>query len=132
VIRLPGLFGRGLKKNVIYDLLNHNCLEMINPESSFQYYDLSNICADIEKVVSSNIHLVNLFTEPVATQTIIDRFFADQEFENLAQNPAPETHYALKSKFDGLWNGYDGYIYNEEKVLAQMDKFIKETRRESR
>ena len=40
VIRLPGLFGKGLKKNIIYDLLNDNCLDMINTASSFQYYDL--------------------------------------------------------------------------------------------
>jgi hypothetical protein len=130
VIRLPGLFGKGLKKNVIYDLLNHNCLEMINPKSSFQYYDLSNLWSDIEKVVSSSTHLVNLFTEPVATQSIIDSFFADQVFENLATEAAPEIHYALKTKYDELWHGSGGYIYNEKQVLVQMGKFIEDIRQE--
>lgn len=128
IIRLPGLFGKGLKKNVIYDLLNHNCLDMINPESSFQYYDLSNIWSDIEKVTSSGAHLVNLFTEPVATQTIIDQFFSDEIFDKLSENAAAETHYALKSKFDMLWGGSDGYIYDKEQVLSQMAIFIEQSR----
>jgi len=124
VIRLPGLFGKGLKKNVIYDLINHNCLEMINPDSSFQYYDLSNIWSDIEKAVASDTHLVNLFTEPVVTRTILDRFFKGETFENLAKQAAPEMHYALKSRYDKLWGGSDGYIYDQEQVLEQMGRFI--------
>jgi len=128
IIRLPGLFGKGLKKNVIFDLLNHNCLDMINPESSFQYYDLSNIWSDIVKVLSSETHLVNLFTEPVTTQAIIDQFFSGETFDNLAGNASPETHYSLKSQYDGLWGGSDGYIYDQEQVLAQMGAFIEQYR----
>jgi len=128
IIRLPGLFGNGLKKNVIYDLVNHNCLEMINPASSFQYYDLKNIWSDIKKAISSELHLVNLFTEPVKTQTIIDRFFSDEKFDDLASSPAPEAHYALKSIYAAQWGGENGYIYSESQVLAQLDDFIKRLR----
>lgn len=130
IIRLPGLFGRGLKKNVIYDLLNHNCLEMINPASSFQYYDLANIWADIEKVINSDIRLVNLFTAPVFTRAIIENFFSDEVFDNLSVEAAPETHYALKSQYDESWGGKDGYIYDEKQVLEQLGVFIENTRKD--
>jgi hypothetical protein len=124
IVRLPGLFGKGLKKNVIYDLLNHNCLDMINPASSFQYYDLSKLWLDIETVIGNELHLVNLFTEPVTTQTVIDRFFSGTDFDDLAANPAPEVHYALKTRHAEIWGGHDGYIASEASVLKQMEKFI--------
>lgn len=128
IIRLPGLFGKGLKKNVIYDLLNRNCLEVINPASSFQYYDLSNIWSDIEKTLAHELHLVNLFTEPVRTQTIIDRYFSNETLKNLGSSPAPEMHYALKSRHADLWDRSSGYIYNESQVLSQLNTFIQKTR----
>jgi len=124
IVRLPALFGKGLKKNVIYDLLNHNCLEMINPASSFQYYDLDNLWADIDRMLASDIHLLNLFTEPVVTQTVIDRFFANSELEGLGRAPAPEAHYALKSRYYALWGGVQGYLYSESQVLEQMGRYI--------
>ena len=37
IIRLPGLVGNGLKKNVIYDFINNNCLEMIHCDSIFSF-----------------------------------------------------------------------------------------------
>ncbi len=131
IIRLPGLFGNGLKKNVIYDLLHHNCLEMINPASSFQYYDLSNTWIDIEKVIANELHLINLFTEPIETQTIIDRYFSDETLENLGSSPTPEMHYALKSQHADHWSNPNGYLYNKSQVLEQLSSFIQKSRRDN-
>ncbi|MFC1549270.1 hypothetical protein ACFL4R_00130 [Nitrospirota bacterium] len=124
IFRLPGLFGKGLKKNVIYDLLNDNCLEMINPASSFQYYYLKNLWADIQKVAQTNVKLINLFTEPVATSTIIDRFFPDKDIK---PNPAraAEAHYSLHTSYAKLW-GKDGqYIYSHNEMIEQLEEFIR-------
>ena len=125
IVRLPGLFGNGLKKNVIYALLNNNCLEMINTDASYQYYDLSNLWCDIQRIITSNTKLVNFFTEPVATKDIVKKFFPHKE---LGQNPIPEGHYDLHTIHANLW-GKDGrYIYSKEEVLEQMNKFIKHYR----
>ena len=125
IIRLPGLFGKGLKKNVIYDLLNNNCLDMINVESSFQYYYLENIWADIQKVLKQNLKLVNFFTEPVATNDIIQKYFPDSVVGGSA---SPEMHYDLYTKYADLRGLMGKYLYTYEEVMKQLDVFIKNYR----
>lgn len=77
VIRLPALFGFGLKKNAIYDLLHNNQVDKINPKSIFQFYNLSNLANDIEqcKVLSVNHSIFNLFSEPLLMRDIVDLLF---------------------------------------------------------
>ncbi len=81
IIRLPGLFGLGLKKNVIFDLLNANQLEKIHPDSQFQWYRLSRLWADIQVILENDVRLMVMATEPVATQNIQERFFPDLAIE---------------------------------------------------
>ena len=40
IIRLPALFGKGLKKNIIFDLINNNNVNDIPINSEFQWYYL--------------------------------------------------------------------------------------------
>lgn len=121
VVRLPGLFGTGIKKNVIFDLLNDNCLEMINPASSFQYYYLKNLSDDIERAEHAGLQLVNLFNEPVKTQTILDRFFPGKVVGSKA---SPVGAYDMRTKYASLRGRSGGYLYSAEEVLDQMKEFI--------
>lgn len=123
IVRLPGLFGDGLKKNIIYDLLNDNCLEMINPHSSFQYYYLKNLWKDIQKAVENNIQVINLFTEPVPSQEIISSYFPEKV---VGQKPVPEGHYDLHTKYAHYWNKQAHYIYTKSEVMQQLSEFINE------
>ena len=92
ILRLPALFGEGLKKNIIYDLIHDNCLNAINPLSSFQWYPLSRLKNDIEIIEANNLRLVNLFTQPVKTQTIIQSFFSNKK---VGSEAGAEIHYDL-------------------------------------
>lgn len=125
IIRLPALFGPGLKKNVIYDLLHDNCLAAINPASSFQYYDLGNLARDIEVAISSDLPLVNFFTEPVPTSAILQQFFANKK---VGQDAAAESHYDLQTSHAKLWNKAGRYLYNKDEVLEQMSAYIHSAR----
>ena len=111
IVRLPGLFGEGLKKNVVYDLLNNNQIEKINPASSFQYYDLTRLTDDIRIAQSENLSLVHLFTEPVATAQIISRFFPEAQ---VGSEAAPEAHYDFRTRHGQLFGGDSQYIERKD------------------
>jgi len=124
VLRLSGLFGPGLKKNVIYDLINDNCLDMINPESRFQWYDLRNLWPDICTVLENNVKLVNLVNEPVRTGDIIKLFFSGKE---VGSNPAPEGFYDSRTLHGAIFGSSGHYIHSAGKVLGQIGDYVQST-----
>ena len=121
IVRLPGLFGNGLKKNVIYDLLHDNCLEMIQPASAFQYYNLAHLTADLDRAVSNGLKVLNMATEPLSTRSIIDSFASGKEVGSKA---GPVGRYDFRSKYDHLWNCSGGYLYNGATVLREIGEFM--------
>ena len=127
ILRLPGLFGNGLKKNVIYDLLNDNCLEMINTKSSFQYYYLEYLWKDIQVAIDNDIKLINLFTEPVPTQEIFSAFFSGKK---IGEEAVPEGHYNLYTKYAETWGDSGHYIYTKDVMMQQLSEFIEANRKQ--
>jgi len=121
IVRLPALFGEGLKKNIIFDLMYDNCLHMINPLSSFQWYPLSRLKNDIETAERHDLKLVNLFTEPVTNRVIIDSFFKDKI---VGLEAGAEIHYDLYTKYATLFGGSGNYIMSANQVLKEMKKYI--------
>lgn len=121
IVRLPGLFGPGLKKNVLYDLLHDNQLERINPLSSFQYYDLSGLWADIQVARKAALPLIHFFPQPIQTQRILDAYFPDAE---VGADPLPEVHYDLRTIYSTLYSGPSGYIQSADLVMERMGTFI--------
>lgn len=126
IIRLPALFGKGLKKNVIYDLLNNNRLDMINPKSSFQYYCLENLWKDIQKVVNYEIKIINLFTEPLSTEEVLTHLFPQKK---VGKKALSESHYDLHTKYAKYWNKSEPYILTKNEVMKQLSTFIHQYRK---
>ena len=78
IVRLPALFGRGLKKNAIFDLIHENRLSYIHPASTFQWYPLTRLATDLATAWSLDPGVINLSVEPVAMSAIAARFFPDK------------------------------------------------------
>lgn len=90
VVRLPALFGSGLKKNVLYDMAHRNMLEKVHPDGFFQWYDVSWLSEDIDRAWAAGLSLVHLFPEPVRTSAIRDAFFPGLAIgADVAHLPAP-------------------------------------------
>lgn len=121
VVRLPALFGPGLKKNVIYDLMHNNQVERINPRALFQWYPLRRLPNDLETVHQHRLSLVNLVTEPVSTRAIIAECFPGRSVDETA-TIAPS--YAIRTKYAELLGGRNGYVMDAQDVLAALGDFI--------
>lgn len=121
VMRLPGLFGPGLKKNVIYDMMQDNMLENVHPGGSFQYYDTRRLANDIDSCWARDVSLLNLASEPVLTSEIRDAFFPGKELGG--SGPAPAA-YDMKSVHAAAWGGGDGYLFSKQQVLGDMQDWL--------
>ena len=122
IVRLPGLVGEGLKKNIIYDLINNNQVEKINLKDSFQWYNLRNLWNDIE--VNFNRSHVNLFTEPVSNEKIIDTFFSDKK--HIVNKNGVKSYNNKTIFYEG------GYIQNTKEVMNEIDIFIQSQKKLNR
>lgn len=122
VVRLPGLYGPGLKKNIIFDILNHNpALNMIHSESVFQFYNLANLWNDLQVVVEKNIPLLNITAEPVKAKDIAQRCFGI-DFQNLTDKPA--LKYDVQTIHAQTFGKTGPYLYSAEYTFEQIKKFI--------
>jgi hypothetical protein len=136
VIRLSGLFGKGLKKNVIFDLLTRNNLASLYLEDFFQYYDLKWLDEDMDRVLVEQLDLVHLTVPPVRTGEIVRRFFPSLEGELSSRGEAMPMLYDFRSLYWGRWPegtlptnpvgipSFSGYQHGEEAVWEGMAQLV--------
>jgi hypothetical protein len=126
VVRLPALFGPGLKKNVVFDFLNDNGLSKIHCESVFQFYPIERLWKDVEKALADNLSLVNFATEPVSVAEVAYHGFG-LRFEN--RPGTPPANYDMKSRHANLFGGKRGYLYEKADVLAALAEYVRGQRK---
>jgi nucleoside-diphosphate-sugar epimerase len=131
IVRLPGLFGNGIKKNVVFDFLTNNApfIEQANSESEYQYYNLDNIWKDIKIASDNNLKIINFATEPVSTHDIAKEAFGI-EFDNHPEGK-PMVRYDFRTKHYDLYGGSEGYIYNKEQILKSLKEFVHKWKKEN-
>lgn len=124
IVRLPGLFGNGLKKNIIYDFLNDNIGDWIHRDSVFQFYNLEHLWQDIQIALERNLKLVNFATEPTSVKEVAAEAFGFEFTNQSQQNPA---RYDMRSLYFQLFDGCKpGYLYDKNRVLLELKEFVSE------
>lgn len=117
IVRLPGLVGPGLRKNIIFDLLNNNNLAAIHSENIFQFYPMVNLWYDIQIALQANLSLIHLTAEPVSVATVAVQGFG-REFTQVL--PGPVARYDMQSLHDKLLGSQNGYHYNKREVIQAI------------
>jgi len=124
VIRLPGLFGDGLKKNIIFDFLHNNNLNQINSHSVYQFYNLDHLYRDITRCRAAGLNLVHFATAPVSVRSVALAAFG-LDFENGDEQGA--ARYGLQTKYAELW-GQERHINTQEESLREIKDFVERER----
>lgn len=117
VVRLPGLVGPGLRKNVIFDFLNDNNTEAIDSRGVFQFYPMVNLWYDIQTALGAGLKLVHLTAEPVSVAEISEKGFG-RPFDNLLANP-PAT-YDMRTRYGSVFGRSTAYQYSAGETIQAV------------
>ena len=120
IIRLPGLFGGNLKKNIIYDLLNNKNLRNFNPNDTFQWYDLSRIAKDTINILNNrkNKYLYEFYSEPIENKEIL------KIFERISKKKFKINNIIKKKKIIYNFKPANGFFMNKNKILRRLKEFV--------
>ena len=119
IVRLPGLVGPGLKKNIIFDLLNDNNVNQIESRNVFQFYPMVNLWFDIKTALENKLKLIHLTAEPISVRAIAEQGFGI-DFDN--QKNSPVISYDFKSCHSHLF-GAENYQYNKKETLMAVRSY---------
>jgi hypothetical protein len=116
IVRLPGLVGPGLRKNVIFDFLNSNNLHAIESRGVFQFYPMVNLWFDIQTALEKGLKLVHLTSEPVSVADVSLQGFGRPFTQELANAPA---RYDMQTRHASQFGAGGRHQYSaRETILA--------------
>ena len=120
IVRLPGLVGPGLKKNVIFDFLNHNNLQAIESRSVFQFYPMINLWNDIQIALNAGLKLVHLTAEPISVADISRDGFG-RAFDNTLPNPP--VRYDMRTIHAKIYGATGNYQYSASETITAVRNY---------
>jgi len=125
VVRLPSIFGKGLKKNFIYDAIRGGYGYAPNKLSYMQFYNLDNLSKDIEIALSNGLRILNISSSPIKIGDLTREVFSKDPEELPAANL---VHYNMKTKHSKYWDLQSDYLYSEQEIVEDLSNFVKTER----
>jgi NAD dependent epimerase/dehydratase family len=121
IVRLPALFGLGMRKNIVYDLLHENMVDAICPRSVFQFYPLDRLWGDLGVVLHAGLPLVHLTVEGTSVGEVAREAFGRE----LADRPELRAvEYDLRTRYAAQFGARGHYLLTREGVLAALRGFV--------
>lgn len=117
IVRLPGLVGPGLRKNVIFDFFNHNNLDLIDSRGIFQFYPMVNLWFDIQIALNAGLNLLHLTAEPISVANISLQGFG-KSFEHALPNAS--ATYDMQTRHAQIFGAADRYQYSARETIQAV------------
>jgi len=114
VVRLPHVFGPGLKKGFVYDLIHSNALHLTDRRDVFQPYDLAWLRRDLEAFLERGFDVVNLATEPITAADLAREVFGIDFTNECDREPRV---YDMRTR-----HGPD-YLYGRDELVKALRRF---------
>jgi len=125
IVRLPALFGDGLKKNAIFDLLHQHETWKLHAQAQFQFYGLARLWPDLQRFQAQDLGLVNVATEPVTLGEVCRDAFGFGFDNDPGTAPA---RYDVRTRHGARLDGDNGYLYDRTAVLKDLTAFVQSQR----
>jgi nucleoside-diphosphate-sugar epimerase len=117
IVRLPGLVGPGLRKNVIFDFLNSNNLHAIESRGLFQFYPMVNLWFDIHRAMEAGLSLVHLTAEPISVADVSLQGFGKPFTQSLANTP---PRYDMRTRHAQVFGSLGQYQYSAQETIQAI------------
>ncbi|MGV8894713.1 MAG: pyridine nucleotide transhydrogenase [Burkholderiaceae bacterium] len=117
IVRLPGLVGPGLRKNVIFDFLNDNNLHAIESRGVFQFYPMVNLWFDIQTALKAGLRLIHLTAEPISVAEVSEQGFGKIFDQTLAGIPGT---YDMRTLYAEVFGGSGQYQYSDRETIQAI------------
>lgn len=122
IVRLPGLVGAGLRKNVLFDLLNEHNLEAIESRSVYQFYPMVRLWADIQTALHAGLRLVHLTAEPLSVARVCRHGFGRRFDQTLRGAPA---RYDMRTRHGEVFASGGHYLYNRRQIIQAIRAYVR-------
>lgn len=117
IVRLPGLVGPGLRKNVIFDFLNDNNLSSIDSRGIFQFYPTVNLWYDIQTSLEARLKIVHLTAEPISVADVSADGFGKSFEQTQVNTPAV---YDMRTRHAQICSTSGHYQYNRRETIQAI------------
>ena len=121
VVRLPALFGDGLKKNVVFDLLNGRGLRFANAASTYQFYGLDRLWTDVSALLQAGATTVNLVTPPLSVRQVARDVFGETD---PGSGDAAPAAYDVRTRHAGMLGAAGPYMTTTEEALDRLRLWV--------
>jgi len=142
IVRLPGIYGKNISKNYIFDLMTGSpYMHKIDLSTCHQWYALRLLRGDIDQISEkilkerTEVTVLNLFPEPITTLDIVRKIFPDLESQckPIAKDEYPNGPYSFLDDVKTIHfesfqedGGERGYRYDKKRSLKELENFVQE------
>ena len=114
VVRLCTLIHPRITKNLLFDIRHQQHLDCVNGAMIRQYYPLSRLAQDIRLVMAHNIANINLVSEPVSDQEVMQMFCPGRTLITNSVRP-----YNLHSTYP-----FGQYVLSKQQVFEHISEYM--------